>query len=82
MENEVQGTDLERLFRENMRGRRLFLGLTQKDLADSMGVSQPVVAGLEAGRVSPTLKTIAKVAEGLSLPPDAMIAPLKIPLPA
>ena len=38
-------------------------GLTQQELADRMGTTQPVVARLESGRVRPSMRTLARLAE-------------------
>ena len=38
-------------------------GLTQQQLARKMGTTQPVVARLESGRTSPSLRTLGRLAE-------------------
>jgi len=38
-------------------------GLTQQELAKKMGTTQPVVARLESGRVRPSMRTLARLAE-------------------
>lgn len=50
-----------------IRDARENAGLTQTDLAGRMGISQPALARIEAGRtnVDVTLTTLAKVAAGL-----------------
>jgi transcriptional regulator with XRE-family HTH domain len=42
-------------------------GLTQKELADRLGCQQPAIARLEAGGVSPNMRTIERIAEALGL---------------
>lgn len=37
-------------------------GLTQQELAQKMGTTQPVVARLESGRVRPSLRTLQRLA--------------------
>ncbi|MBI2962113.1 MAG: XRE family transcriptional regulator [Deltaproteobacteria bacterium] len=61
------GSLLEKLeIRKELVALRRKRGLTQKDLADRMGVSQPVVAELEAGRASDVrLSTILRAAMAL-----------------
>lgn len=61
------GSLLEKLdIRKELVELRRKRGLTQKDLADRMGVSQPVVAELEAGRaVDLHLSTILRAAMAL-----------------
>lgn len=46
-----------------MRQIRLKAGLTQKQMANKIGVSQQVIAQLENGSSNPTIKTLSKVAE-------------------
>ena len=48
-----------------IRDAREDAGLTQTDLAARMGISQPLLARIEAGRTNITLATLAKVAAGL-----------------
>lgn len=50
---------------QRIRGARESVGLTQGQLADRMGISQPVVAALEAGRGNPTIGQLAAVAQAL-----------------
>lgn len=41
--------------------------LTQKKLADRMGVAQSALARFESGRINPTLSFLKKVTKGLGL---------------
>jgi len=43
------------------------VGLTQTELAERLGVSQPVVAALETGRGNPTIGQLAAVAHALQV---------------
>jgi transcriptional regulator with XRE-family HTH domain len=52
---------------EQWKARRLELGLTQHDVADILGVSQPTYASIETGYASPTTKQITKVCRALKL---------------
>jgi transcriptional regulator with XRE-family HTH domain len=38
-------------------------GLTQEELAQKMGTTQPVVARLESGRSRPSMRTLARLAD-------------------
>jgi len=40
---------------------RLKAGLTQRQLADRLGVTQPVVAAYESGRRQPTVQTLMRI---------------------
>ncbi|OFW65146.1 MAG: hypothetical protein A2135_03270 [Actinobacteria bacterium RBG_16_67_15] len=42
-------------------------GMTQAELAERMGTTQPAVARLEAGGVNPGLDTLRRVADALGL---------------
>ena len=52
---------------ERIRSAREKLGITQAQLAARIGSTQPAVARLEAGGVSPSLDTLHRVAEALGL---------------
>lgn len=52
---------------ERVRTEREAAGLTQAELADAIGTSQPAIARLEAGGVNPSLDTLARVAQALGL---------------
>jgi ribosome-binding protein aMBF1 (putative translation factor) len=43
------------------------LGITQNELAERMGTTQPAIARLEAGGVTPSLNTLNRAAEALGL---------------
>jgi predicted transcriptional regulator len=45
----------------HLRQTRIELGLTQNDLAVRAGVSQPLIARIEAGDVDPRLSTLRKI---------------------
>lgn len=51
-----------------LRGLR---DLTQAELAEAAGTSQPAIAAYEAGRKSPTLRTVERLAEAAGL--EAMV---------
>ena len=46
---------------------RRTVGLTQAALANAAGTSQPTIASYEAGRKSPTLNTVSRLAESVGL---------------
>lgn len=56
---------LHRVFIDAIRERRKSLDLTQKDVAKILRVDQSTYAGIEAGRASPSLDTIERVAKAL-----------------
>ncbi len=52
---------------ERIRRAREKLGLTQTELAERVGSTQPAIARLEAGGVSPSLDTLSRIATALGL---------------
>jgi ribosome-binding protein aMBF1 (putative translation factor) len=52
---------------ERVRAAREKLGITQAELAARIGSTQPAVARLEAGGVSPSLDTLSRIADALGL---------------
>jgi transcriptional regulator with XRE-family HTH domain len=54
-----------------IRELRRKTGLTQAELARLVGTSQPTIAAYEAGRKSPTLQTLSRIARAVGL--EAMV---------
>ncbi len=52
---------------ERIRGLREARGVSQAELGRRIGSTQPAIARLEAGRVSPTLETLDRVAAALGV---------------
>ena len=52
---------------EQVREARQRLGMTQLELAGRIGSTQPAIARLEAGGVSPSLDTLRRIASALDL---------------
>jgi len=50
---------------KDLKKWRLQLGLTQKELAERAGVSQPLIARIEAGDIDPKLSTYYKILKAL-----------------
>lgn len=57
-----KGQSLTEIFRNNVRSRRLKLGLSQKELGDRVGIRQARIADYEAGRYDPSLAIVEKIA--------------------
>ncbi|MQA90973.1 MAG: helix-turn-helix domain-containing protein [Gemmatimonas sp.] len=53
-------------------------GLSQRELAERVGTSQPAVAKLEQGSSNPTVRTLARYAEALGL--DLRVDFAKVPV--
>jgi transcriptional regulator with XRE-family HTH domain len=65
----------ERLIRfgEKLKELRLSKGLTQLNLAENIGSSEPTISRAEKGKHNPTLLWILKVAEALEIDPKELI---------
>lgn len=50
---------------QDLRERRNALGLTQSELAERAGVSQPLIARIEGADVDPRLSTLRRIVEAL-----------------
>jgi transcriptional regulator with XRE-family HTH domain len=53
---------------ERMRNMRKGQGLTLKDVADRAGVTQSLVSAIERGQTNPSLETLRRLAQVLSVP--------------
>ncbi|MGB9985985.1 CBS domain-containing protein [Salarchaeum japonicum] len=51
---------------QDLRERRNALELTQSELADRAGVSQPLIARIEGGDVDPRLSTLRRIVDALN----------------
>lgn len=65
--------DLLTRFASNVRRIRAKKKLSQKALADKVGISVSYVSMLERGQRSPPLETVEKVAKALSVPPANLL---------
>ena len=58
-----------------MRARRIELGLTQIDLAKSVGVSRQTIISIERGRYDPSLPLAFKLAAALQMAIETLFTP-------
>ena len=78
---ELQLASLQALVAAEISMRRQELGLSQKQLAEKMGVSQTMVSRWESGDVNFTLKTLVQIAAVLGIemrPPFALRDPYRV----
>jgi transcriptional regulator with XRE-family HTH domain len=68
--------DLLNRFASNIRRLRSKRRLSQKALADHVGISVSYVSMLERGQRSPPLETIEKMARALKVTPSALLGRL------
>lgn len=50
-----------------IKARRKELGITQAKLAEMTGVSRSYICDIETGRMSPSMKTLMRITDSLSL---------------
>ena len=63
---------------DNIRRLRELKGLSQKELADMMDMPAPQYSRLESGKSAPTLNTLVRIAEALSIEVEhLLISPKK-----
>jgi len=62
------------IFGKNVKTRRAEIGLTQKSVAEKVGITQAYVAEIEAGRKSATLAVIAGLADILKTTPSNLLS--------
>ena len=58
----------------NIRARRLYLGMTQQQLAEVTGLYAPDISAFEAGKKEPRLETVSVIAKGLNIRPEELLS--------
>ncbi|ADG67968.1 helix-turn-helix domain protein [Planctopirus limnophila DSM 3776] len=69
----MKPNELPEVFSRNLKAARQRAGMSQRKLAEITGCSFASVCRWETGRESPNLTTIVKLAEGLQVPPEALL---------
>lgn len=64
---------LHRTFCAKVKARRIELALTQQDVADALGVTQPSYASIENGPAVPTLTQVERVSKVLRVSPAYLL---------
>lgn len=65
--------ELEQAFGETVRLARKAAHLKQEALAEALGIQPSAISRLERGAVSPSLRTVSKIAQALGVPPSELI---------
>lgn len=60
-------------FNENLRAARERKGMTQKDIADSIGVAKSTYSLYESGNREPNVQTIKRIADILNVSADELL---------
>lgn len=59
---------LQEIFARNLKERRKTLGLTQAEIAKSIGVSTSFITEIETGRKAPSFQTIERISASTGAP--------------
>ena len=60
-------------FNENLKEARLKSGISQKDLAENIGVAKSTYSLYESGKRKPNVDTIKKIASSLNVSADTLL---------
>ena len=60
-------------FNENLKEARLKSGISQKDLAENIGVAKSTYSLYESGKREPNVDTIKKIASSLNVSADTLL---------
>lgn len=60
-------------FNENLKEARLKSGISQKDLAENIGVAKSTYSLYESGKREPNMDTIKKIASSLNVSADTLL---------
>lgn len=60
-------------FNENLKEARLKSGMSQKDLAENIGVAKSTYSLYESGKREPNVDTIKKIASSLNVSADTLL---------
>lgn len=71
----MQADELREVVRDNILSYRKSQRMTQTVAAQRAGVSQSHWARLEAGEMTPSLESLAKIANALGIHPDELLRP-------
>lgn len=61
------------IFQDRLREERKALGLTQRDMADKLGITQPSYIRYESGTSEPSLSRLVQIAEILDVSIDYLL---------
>lgn len=67
--------ELKAIVANNLKLRRLHLGLSRAQLADKVGFLQQYISTTENARRLPTIRNLIRIAEALEIPTTALLSP-------
>jgi transcriptional regulator with XRE-family HTH domain len=68
---------LQRSFGERVRLERERAGLSQREVADQVGVTGPTISALENGHRGPSIEVLCRLAAALEVSPGVLLPPLQ-----
>lgn len=71
----ISNEELKAIVANNVKLRRLYLGLSRAQLADRVGFLQQYISTTENARRLPTIKNLIRIAEALEIPTTALFSP-------
>jgi transcriptional regulator with XRE-family HTH domain len=69
--------ELQRIAGANIRAYRRERGVSQEELADSLGVHRTYMGGVERGERNLTLRSLERLAERMGVDPVVLLTPQK-----
>jgi transcriptional regulator with XRE-family HTH domain len=69
--------ELQRIAGANIRAYRRERGVSQEELADSLGVHRTYMGGVERGERNLTLRSLERLAERMGVDPVTLLTPPK-----
>ena len=64
---------MDKIFCENLKSARKYVNLTQKQVADKLGVVESCYANWEQGRTEPNIEMLRKLSKILNISIDELI---------
>ena len=62
-----------KIFQEKLKEMRMLCGMTQRQVADALGISQPSYIRYENGSSEPTLENLARLADLFDVSVDFLL---------
>ena len=75
---DVTGEELRTVIGANVRDQRRIVGLTQRQLATTVGVTDAQISRIEAGKSSPSVELLALLADTLDTTPSTLLSKRKL----
>lgn len=77
----MKDAQVRKSFAKQLHYRRIFSGMTQRELADAAGIAAGSVSAYENGFKTPTVDAAARIAAALGTTLNEMLVPFVFPCP-